>query len=148
MTKSKYAELRSLVQGLVYAKDDTSFYSKSDKINNLINQLISDVECMARHRRISDTDESTTATINALRDALIKKDEEIVELKRAISNAISNNQLRNKELDALHYVWCDGGCSSGTHRYDNENLTEEIEQIFKKYNLHIKTKIGYNYDFK
>jgi hypothetical protein len=30
----------------------------------------------------------------------------------------------------------------------DENLTEEIEQIFKKFNLHIKTKIGYNYDFK
>jgi hypothetical protein len=30
----------------------------------------------------------------------------------------------------------------------DENLTEEIEQVFKKYNLHIKTKIGYNYDFK
>ena len=30
----------------------------------------------------------------------------------------------------------------------DENLTEEIEQIFKKYNLHTKTKIGYNYDFK
>ena len=28
------------------------------------------------------------------------------------------------------------------------NLMEEVGQIFKKYNLNIKTKQGYDYDFK
>jgi hypothetical protein len=29
----------------------------------------------------------------------------------------------------------------------DEDLNEEIEQVFKKYKLNIKTKTGYNYDF-
>lgn len=32
---------------------------------------------------------------------------------------------KNRELDALHYVWCSGACEGGTHRYGGE-LTEEI----------------------
>ena len=30
---------------------------------------------------------------------------------------------------------------------ENENLTEDIKQVFDKYKLSIKTKIGHNYDF-
>ena len=33
---------------------------------------------------------------------------------------------KNLELDALHFVWCDGGCPSGVHRFDHGELTEEI----------------------
>ena len=33
---------------------------------------------------------------------------------------------KNVQLDALHFVWCDGGCASGVHRYDHGELTEEI----------------------
>lgn len=33
---------------------------------------------------------------------------------------------KNLALDALHFVWCDGGCASGVHRYTDEPLTEEI----------------------
>ena len=25
-------------------------------------------------------------------------------------------RLKNRDLDALHYVWCDGGCERGVHR--------------------------------
>lgn len=25
---------------------------------------------------------------------------------------------KNYALDMLHYVWCDGGCTSGVHRFD------------------------------
>lgn len=28
-----------------------------------------------------------------------------------------HNARRNRELDALHYVWCSGGCEEGTHRW-------------------------------
>ena len=38
-------------------------------------------------------------------------------LRRQIGMALYNNHRRNVELDALHYVWCDGGCEGGTHRY-------------------------------
>ncbi len=36
---------------------------------------------------------------------------------------------RNVDLDALHYVWCAGGCEDGVHRYDGkgaEAITPEI----------------------
>lgn len=54
---------------------------------------------------------------------------EIEELRQQLAIAQRNNQRRNVELDALHYVWCDGGCSAGVHRYDGkgpEAITPEI----------------------
>jgi len=35
---------------------------------------------------------------------------------------------RNLDLDALHFVWCNGGCPSGVHRFvsDVECVTEEL----------------------
>lgn len=48
-------------------------------------------------------------------------------LLRQLKMAQSNNEERNRQLDALHFVWCDGGCSSGVHRYtDSGPLTEEV----------------------
>ena len=35
-------------------------------------------------------------------------------------------RAKNQALDALHYVWCSGGCTSGTHRFNDEKITEEI----------------------
>lgn len=40
-----------------------------------------------------------------------------------------NEVLRRKNiaLDALHYVWCDGGCETGIHRFVPQvEITEEI----------------------
>ena len=54
---------------------------------------------------------------------------ENAELRRQLTIARDNNHRRNVELDALHYVWCDGGCSTGVHRYDGkgpEAITPEI----------------------
>ena len=47
-------------------------------------------------------------------------------LKRQIRNQQENNERKNKLLDALHLVWCSGGCSGGTHRWDNTSVTEEL----------------------
>ena len=33
---------------------------------------------------------------------------------------------KNKDLDAMHFVWCDGACPNGLHRYSDSILTEEI----------------------
>ena len=51
------------------------------------------------------------------------------ELKRqiAIKDAILHS--KNLELDALHYVWCSGGCEDGVHRWMDEKLTEEIVKL-------------------
>lgn len=54
---------------------------------------------------------------------------EIERLKRELTFACRNNEKRNKELDALHYVWCSGGCEGGAHRWTDQPLTEEIVSI-------------------
>ena len=54
---------------------------------------------------------------------------EVAELRRQLTIARDNNHRRNVELDALHYVWCDGGCFTGVHRYDGKGpdaITPEI----------------------
>lgn len=33
---------------------------------------------------------------------------------------------KNKELDALGYVWCDGGCRGGAYRYTSGRLTADM----------------------
>jgi hypothetical protein len=48
------------------------------------------------------------------------------ELRRQLRNATENNALRNKQLDALHMVWCDGGCNGGMHRYTDKLTPDEV----------------------
>ena len=52
-------------------------------------------------------------------------------LRKELTNARDNNHRRNLELDALHYVWCDGGCPSGVHRYDGEGAKALSEDLVK-----------------
>lgn len=33
---------------------------------------------------------------------------------------------RNRQLDAMHWAWCSGGCASGMHRWSEVELTEEL----------------------
>jgi hypothetical protein len=33
---------------------------------------------------------------------------------------------KNRELDALHYVWCSGGCDGGVNRFMPGQLTEDV----------------------
>ncbi len=55
---------------------------------------------------------------------------ELKEKHRSLVEANRNNHQRNLELDALHYVWCDGGCESGVHRYQHkEALTQEVVEL-------------------
>ena len=52
---------------------------------------------------------------------------QIAELRRQLRWANERNHARNVELDALHFVWCDGGCYRGVHRFGDcdRPLTEE-----------------------
>lgn len=43
-----------------------------------------------------------------------------------ITNLLAAIARKNVEVDALHFVWCDGGCYSGVHRYSDVVLTEEM----------------------
>ena len=46
-------------------------------------------------------------------------------LKADITTKRDALERKNRELDALHYVWCNGGCESGTHRYAKDHPNEE-----------------------
>jgi hypothetical protein len=39
---------------------------------------------------------------------------------------------KNRELDALHYVWCDGGCPRGVHRWQDSPITGDIVKEAEK----------------
>jgi hypothetical protein len=48
------------------------------------------------------------------------------ELRRQITFKDAAAHERNLELDALHVVWCDGGCDGGVHRWTEKTVTEEV----------------------
>lgn len=54
---------------------------------------------------------------------------QIARLRAEIRRMQLAAERRNLELDALHMVWCDGGCEGGVHRFDGEGpegITQEI----------------------
>ncbi|MFA5071073.1 MAG: hypothetical protein WC511_01730 [Candidatus Pacearchaeota archaeon] len=52
--------------------------------------------------------------------------------KATITEMQSVLERKNKELDALHFVWCSGGCKGGVHRYHKEEVTEELVTLAEK----------------
>jgi hypothetical protein len=48
------------------------------------------------------------------------------EHRRRVSYLNDALARKNRELDALHYVWCDGGCAQGVHRWTDDELTEDV----------------------
>jgi hypothetical protein len=52
--------------------------------------------------------------------------ERIARLRAEIRQMQAAAERRNRELDALHLVWCDGGCPSGVHRWSDLVVTEEL----------------------
>lgn len=51
---------------------------------------------------------------------------DIARLKSEIREMQLVLERKNRELDALHYVWCNGGCDGGTHRWTENTVTEEV----------------------
>jgi len=71
------------------------------------------IECAKQICHETGTEEGTVDFwVDTVRDFL--RVEEVRRLKRELKNAYENNHRRNLELDALHYVWCDGGCRENT----------------------------------
>ncbi len=49
------------------------------------------------------------------------------EARAELAKATANNARRNLALDALHYVWCSGGCDDGVYRSPGAGpVTEEL----------------------
>lgn len=72
--------------------------------------------------------------IGRLRTENLRQADQIRKLRTELTEALRNNQTRNRELDALHYVWCDGGCTSGTHRFcgSPSSITEDDVQTVER----------------
>jgi hypothetical protein len=51
---------------------------------------------------------------------------QLAEAKGTISHLQGRLHEKNLMLDALHYVWCSGGCEGGVHRHTDEKLTVGI----------------------
>lgn len=63
----------------------------------------------------------------------------IRELQRQVRMAQVAAERRNKEVDALHYVWCNGGCSGGVHRWSDARITAELVEIAERNTKRLRT---------
>lgn len=52
--------------------------------------------------------------------------EDIQQLKSELKHLYAVLNKKNIALDAMYWVWCDGGCEGGVNRYIPSELTEEI----------------------
>lgn len=54
--------------------------------------------------------------------------QQVDNLRHQLTIAREAAERRNRDLDALHLVWCDGGCPSGVHRRQGQEVlvTEEL----------------------
>jgi len=55
-------------------------------------------------------------------------------LREELVKQQANNHQRNLELDALHLVWCSGGCADGVHRFGGspEDVTLEVVKAVER----------------
>jgi hypothetical protein len=53
---------------------------------------------------------------------------QVEHLRSQLTIAREAAERRNRDLDALHIVWCDGGCPRGVHRFQDQDVlvTEEL----------------------
>ncbi len=90
------------------------------------------VRGVARHK------DSTELRVRAENDRLR---EEVVKLKREVTMMREGSERRNRDLDALHLVWCNGGCQSGVHRYcgSPDDVTEEVVALAESHVKRLRT---------
>lgn len=50
-------------------------------------------------------------------------------LKRAVGDKDNVLAEKNRRLDMLHWVWCNGGCETGFHRYDGEGIADLTPEL-------------------
>lgn len=57
---------------------------------------------------------------------------EVERLRREVAHLNECLRRKNLALDALHWVWCDGGCEGGVHRYAPDSLTPEMVEMAER----------------
>jgi hypothetical protein len=60
-------------------------------------------------------------------------------LKGELRNMQRSLEQKNRALDALHYVWCSGGCKTGTHRWSEQTITEEVVKEAERNTRRLRT---------
>jgi hypothetical protein len=88
--------------------------------------MIAEPECLWCRIYKGERDMARSELAQSLTDA---ERLQIARLRAEIRHMQIAAERRNRELDALHMVWCDGGCETGVHRYDGrgpEAITQEI----------------------
>lgn len=80
----------------------------------------------ARAEKAEAKNRDADAFIKDLAFTRDRAEAQVENLRRELDDQRRNNHARNVALDALHFVWCSGGCESGVHRYDHAELTQEI----------------------
>lgn len=68
--------------------------------------------------------------------------EQVRELRRVLTYTNEENHRKNLMLDAAHYVWCDGGCAGGIHRWTPGPLTQETVDCAVRQTERLKRKWG------
>lgn len=71
----------------------------------------------------------------------------IKSLKKQITYLNDCLNKKNIALDAMHWVWCNGGCHSGVHRYVPDEVTEEIVVLAENNAKRLRTWFS-NAEFK
>jgi hypothetical protein len=77
----------------------------------------------------------------------IKIIEELISKQKAhITTMQSSLEKKNRQLDALLFVWCSGGCLNGIHRYKDIPLTEELVRTAECNTIRLREYLqNYNY---
>lgn len=59
---------------------------------------------------------------------------QVAQLRYELNDARICAERRNRDLDALHLVWCNGGCTGGVHRYCGrpEDVTEAVVEAAER----------------
>jgi hypothetical protein len=70
--------------------------------------------------------------VKALEEQITALRQKLYNQAREITSLQEGNERRNRELDALHYVWCSGGCPGGVHRWTGEKITKELVEAAER----------------
>lgn len=65
-------------------------------------------------------------TLEELQEENLRLTHRIAEQRKQLAEKEEALRQRNLALDALHHIWCDGGCLSGVHRWTEGTITEDL----------------------
>ena len=82
------------------------------------------------------------AKIATLKSELAARDFKIDKLKREVTSKDRALEDRNRQLDVMAWVWCDGGCPGGVFRTTEADLTEEIVEQAERNSARLRRWFG------